>query len=158
MICLLTFIQNYVASTFEATHRPRPHIRGQDWALLADCTTPSGLLHTREKDGNCRFCGSAGVFGAKHTEMQKERGALEAVRHCRGKQFELKMSQKLTSKAVKISRGGYLRPKMGIIFHAPRAGGPNWQVSSSALLCRFHAAKPVRATCLSSRGINLTYW
>jgi len=36
---------------------------------------------------------------------------------------------------VKYIRGGTLRPKMGILLHAPRAGGHNWQVSSSALLC-----------------------
>jgi hypothetical protein len=41
-------------------------------------------------------------------------------------------------------------------------GSPNLHVSSSALLCRFQCSwawnGPVRATCLSSRGVNPTFW
>jgi len=41
-------------------------------------------------------------------------------------------------------------------------GSPNLHVSSSALICRFQCSwawnVPARATCLSSRGVNLTFW
>jgi len=35
-----------------------------------------------------------------------------------------------------FSEGGHWGPKWVYYLHAPRAGGPNWQVSSSALICR----------------------
>jgi len=58
----------------------------------------------------------------------------------------------------KYAEGVIWGPKWVHYLHAPRAGGPNWHVSSSALLCRFQCSwawnGQVRATCLSSRGVN----
>ena len=39
------------------------------------------------------------------------------------------------------ARGETLRPKMVRFSHAPRAGGPNWYVSSSALICKFQSSQ-----------------
>ena len=62
----------------------------------------------------------------------------------------------------KPPEGGHWDPKWVYFLHASRAGGPNWHGSSSALLCNFQCSwawnGKVRATCLSSRGVNPTFW
>ena len=70
--------------------------------------------------------------------------------------------KQLQSQLGIVTEGVIWGPKWVWFSHAPRAGGHNWYVSSSGLICGSQCSWawniPVMATCLSSRGMNLTFW